>query len=92
MTKHEALNGLYITYHSGYGASKQDITRLFDNAFREFKTVEKAYNISRFYLSIMYGESEKFTVSEVARLLDVSEVECMQMIQRAGIKVLNNGL
>lgn len=91
MTKQEALNSLYITYNGAYEVPKQDIKRLLDSALREFKTVEKAYDVARFYLGVMFGEQERFTVPEVSRLLDITEAECMELISRVGIKVIQDG-
>ena len=91
MTKQEALNGLYVTYSSGHNMSKHEINKLFDSAYKDFKTIEKAYNVSRFYLGLMFGEKERFTIPEVSRLLGCSEVECMEMINKAGITVIHGG-
>lgn len=91
MNKQEALNSLFVTYAGGHNMPKHCIEILFDDAFTEFKTVEKAYNVTRFYLGLMFGEQEKFSIPEVSRLLGCSEAECMEMIKRAGIHVIHDG-
>lgn len=90
MTKQEALNSLYVTYIGGHNADKQEINRLFDSALKTFGSVEKAYDAARFGLALMFGEMEKFTIPEVSRLLECSEAECMQMIEKAGIEVIHD--
>jgi len=91
MTKQEALNSLIITYAGGHNMPKHEINKLFFDAYKEFRSIEKAYNVARFYLGVMFGEKERFTVPEVARLLDISESECMELISRVGIEIIQDG-
>lgn len=91
MTEEMAIDRLFATYGQ-YGVTRELMERLFNDGRKQGFSILETYNLMRMSLGHEYGEREYFAPAELANMLDVSEDEIIEEVEKArtGNKILIN--
>lgn len=86
MDRQTAINNLLRNYGEMAAVDRPTLERLFDSAFERGLTVSQAYNGLRLVYGVNFHQQEYFTAKEAAEMLEVSESDLLDEMQRQGIK------
>ncbi len=86
MDKQTAINNLLRNYGELAAVDRPTLERLFDSAFEHGLTVKQAYNGLRLVYGVNFHQQEYFSTKEVSEMLELSESDLLEEMQRQGIK------
>lgn len=86
MDMNTAIDNILRNYGELAEVDRPTLERLFDSAFERGLTVTQAYNGLRLVYGVNFQQQEYFSVKEVSEMLEVSESDLLDEMQRQGIK------
>ena len=91
MTIEEAATELMKTY-SRFGVDKKELIRMMKNGVRNYDlTVASTFHGLRMMLSEQFHTQELFSQRDIAEMLDISEQEAVEQIEKAKSELLEQG-
>lgn len=85
-----AVNNLYSNYKQ-HGITREQIAILMPDGIQRGFTVQQAYNGLRMSLGYEFNERELFSTSEVAEMLECTEQEVIEQLEKVKAELEEQG-
>lgn len=91
MTIEQAADKLMATY-ARFGIDRREIVRLMRSGIENYSlTIGAVYNGCRMMLSEQFHTQELFSQRDIAEMLDISDQEAVEQIEKAKAELLEQG-